>query len=266
MGPPFGYPVRHGTTTPMYIGNVVPADWPVRADRAAHEAWAKLPSWHIEEAASLVCGYQPRKRSDLPFFPLDSEPKAPPPYEGAKTWNALFHGEIGAVFDLYARFKRTPMSELPNEARYVSPAEFVRFCDECGVDVPAEFRDAVNRRAAADREPETNERKSRYRARALQVARDLKPSGVRVTIDMFQGFIESDLSVEDRVDTRTFQDYLKEWRDHAGGANGLKDLLRQLLRGRGRLSEDEKDALRRSLPGKCAQTLPASGATTKNGK
>jgi hypothetical protein len=133
MGLPFRYLGRYGTIAPMYIGNVVPADWPVRADREVHEAWAKLPAWHIEEAASLVCGYQPRKRSDLPFFPLDSEPREPSPYENAKTWNGLLHGEIGSVLDLFARFKRTSLSELPPDARYVVPAEFVRFCDEYGI-------------------------------------------------------------------------------------------------------------------------------------
>jgi hypothetical protein len=230
-----------------------------------YEAWAKLPSWDIEEAATLVCGYQPRKRSDLAFFPLDSEPKAPPPYERAKTWNALFHGEIGAVLDLFGRFKRMSRSELPSEAWYVGPAEFVRFCDDYGVDVPAELRQALNRRAAADREPETNERKSRYRARALQVALDLEPLGVRVTIEMFQGFIESSFSAQAQecVDLRTFQDYLKEWRADEGNADGLKDMLRQLLRGRGRLSEHEKDALQRRLPDKYARTLPATSASTK---
>ncbi len=264
MGPPPAHGWLHRAETLMYIGNVVPPDWPVRADPAAYEQWGKLPAWHIEEAASLVCGYQPRKESDLPFFPLDSEPKGPPPYENAKTWNGLLHGEIGAVLNLFARFKRTSLAELPADARYVAPMEFVRFCDQCGVALPSELRDAVNRGAVASRGSETNERRSRYRARAIQVARDLEPCGVRVTIDMFQGFIENDVPLDERVDARTFQDYLREWRGEHASADGLKDMLRRLLRGRGRLSEDEKDQLRRRLPDNYARMFPASGTRTNN--
>jgi hypothetical protein len=264
--PPFGYLGPHAAMAPMYIGHVVPADWPARADQATHEVWAKLPSWHIQEAACLVCDLRPRKTSDLPLFPMDSEPNAPPPYEGAKTWNALFRGEIGAVLDLFARFKRMALSELPPDARYLAPPEFVRFCDEYGIEVPTGLRDAVNRRVVANRAPETNERKSRYRARAIQVAHDLEPCGVRVTIQMFQGFIESDIAADERVDARTIQDYLKEWRGDEGNADGLRDALRQLLRGRGRLSEDEKDQLRRRLPDNYTRMIPASGTTTRKTK
>ena len=266
MGPAYGFLGLRGADTPMYLGNTVPADWPVRADQAAHEAWAGLPSWHIEEAACLVCRFQPRKPSDLPFFPLDSDPNAPRPYEDSKTWNALFRGEIGVVLDLFARFKRTSLSELPPDARYVVPAEFLRFCDEYGIEVPTELRDAVNRRAVGNREPKTNERKSRYRVRAIQVARDLEPSGVRVTIEMLQSFIENDIAADERVDARTFQDYLREWRGDEENADGLRDALRRLLRGRGRLSEGEKDQLRRRLPDNYARISPASATPTDKTK
>jgi hypothetical protein len=266
MDPTFGHLAPHAAVAPMYIGHVVPADWPVRADQAVYEAWAKLPSWHIQEAACLVCGLQPRKTSDLPFFPMDSEPNTPPPYEGAKTWNARFRGEIGAVFDLFARFKRTSVSELPADAQYVVPAEFIRFCDAYGVEVPTALRDAVSRRAVANRKTDTNERKSQYRARALQVARDLEACGARVTIQMFQGFIENDLPADEHVETRSFQDYLREWRGDQGSVDALKVVLRQVLRGRGRLSEEHKDQLQRCLPEKYARMSPADGPTAKKTK
>jgi hypothetical protein len=264
--PPFGYLGPHAAMAPMYIGHVMPPDWPVRADRAVYEAWAKFPSWHIQEAACLVCGLQPRKSSDLPFFPMASEPNAPPPYEGAKTWNARFRGEIGAVFDLFARFKRTSLSEFPPDARYVAPAEFVRFCDEFGVEVPGELRDAVNRRVVSTTAAETNERKSQYRARAIQVARDLEPRGVRVTIEMFRCFIESEIPADEHVLTRAFQEYLREWRSDEENTEGLRDALRRLLRRPGRVSEDEKDQLRRRLPENYARMLLVSGITTNTGK
>jgi hypothetical protein len=266
IGAPFGLPVLHGAETPLYVGNVVPADWPPHADNATYGTWAKFPSWHVEEAASLVCGFQPRRRSDLALFPLDSEPKAPSPYENAKTWNALHHGEIGAILDLFARFKRTSVSELPADAQYVVPAEFIRFCDAYGVEVPTELRDAVTRRGGANRKTDTNERKSQYRARALRVARDLEACGARVTIQMFQGFIENDLPADERVETRSFQDYLREWRGDPRDADGLKDVLHQVLRGRGRLSEEQKDLLRRRLPDKYARMPLGDGPTAKKTK
>lgn len=264
MDPTFGYLAPHVAMAPMYIGHVMPSDWPARADQAVYEAWATFPSWHIQEAACLVCGLQPRKTSDLPFFPMDSEPNAPPPYEGATTWNARFRGEIAAVFDLFARFKRTSLSELPADARYVAPAEFVRFCDEYGIEVPPELRDAVKRRVVASSAPETNERKSQYRVRAIRVARDLEARGLRVTIPMFQDFIESDLPIDEQVDARSFQEYLREWRAEQGSADGLRDALRRVLRGRGRPSENEKDQLRRLLPESYARMLLASGTPTNN--
>jgi hypothetical protein len=42
----------------MYTsGNTIPAEWPQRADESTYATYAKLPSWHLEEAASLLAGY-----------------------------------------------------------------------------------------------------------------------------------------------------------------------------------------------------------------
>ena len=47
----------------MYAGNTVPTERPRRADRSTYETYAKLPSWHVEEVASLAAGLIPVKTS-----------------------------------------------------------------------------------------------------------------------------------------------------------------------------------------------------------
>jgi hypothetical protein len=69
-----------------YAGNTAPTEWPRRADRSTYEAYAKLPSWHVEEAASLAAGLIPRQNLHLKFRPIDGVPGEPKPYEDAKRW------------------------------------------------------------------------------------------------------------------------------------------------------------------------------------
>jgi len=73
----------------MYAGNTLPTEWPRRADRSTHETYAKLPSWHVEEVASLAAGLIPRQNFHRNFRPIHSVPEEPKPYEDAKTWSAL---------------------------------------------------------------------------------------------------------------------------------------------------------------------------------
>ena len=73
----------------MYAGNTVPTEWPRRADRSKYETYAKLPSWHVEEAASLAAALIPRQNFHLKFRPIHGVPGEPKPYEDAKTWGAL---------------------------------------------------------------------------------------------------------------------------------------------------------------------------------
>jgi hypothetical protein len=74
----------------MYAGNTVPTEWPRRADRSTYETYAKLPSWHVEEAASLAAALIPRQNFHLKFRPIHGVPGEPKPYEDAKTWGAGF--------------------------------------------------------------------------------------------------------------------------------------------------------------------------------
>jgi hypothetical protein len=67
----------------MYAGNTVPTEWPRRADRSKYETYAKLPSWHVEEAASLAAALIPRQNFHLKFRPIHGVPGEPKPYEDA---------------------------------------------------------------------------------------------------------------------------------------------------------------------------------------
>ena len=89
----------------MYAGNTVPTEWPRRADRSTYETYAKLPSWHVEEAASLAAGLIPRQNFHRNFRPIHSVPEEPKPYEDAKTWGALLDETepVGRVMSLLAR-------------------------------------------------------------------------------------------------------------------------------------------------------------------
>jgi hypothetical protein len=246
----------------MYAGNMVPNDWPQRADRATYEKWARLPSWHLEEAASLVCRYRPRSSHDLPWFPLDSRPTAPPPSQDAKTWNELLHGDIGGVLGLYRRFEKVSRPE--RSTGHVVPAEFVKFCDQFDIDVPSELRRALSRRSRGAKASETRTHKSRYRERTIQVARDLKQYGVHVTMPQLKILVEGGLAPrERRVGERTFQAYLDEWRKDELIDDPLRSLLEHVLREPGRPSEDDDNELRLRLPKIYAQMLAAAGYTTK---
>ena len=89
----------------MYAGNTVPTEWPRRADRSTYETYAKLPSWHVEEAASLAADLIPRQNLHRNFRPIHSVPEEPKPYEDAKTSGALLDETepVGRVMSLLAR-------------------------------------------------------------------------------------------------------------------------------------------------------------------
>ncbi len=89
----------------MYAGNTVPTEWPRRADRSTYETYAKVPSWNVEEAASLAAGLIPRQNFHRNFRPIHSVPEEPKPYEDAKTCSALLDETepVGRVMSLLAR-------------------------------------------------------------------------------------------------------------------------------------------------------------------
>src|SRR5689334_7258053 len=111
----------------VYIGSTHPTEWPQRACEATYTKYARLPTWHVEEAASLVCGFEPRKSLYLQFHPMAATPATPPPYDGALTWNGLLHGPVGEILSLYGRYKRVTDWQFDGDALYVSPMEFLHF-------------------------------------------------------------------------------------------------------------------------------------------
>ena len=113
----------------MYAGNTVPTEWPKRADRSTYESYAKLPSWHVEEAASLTAGLIPRQSLYLNFRPIDGVPGEPKPYEDAKTWGGLLEetGPVGRVISLLARAQGLSNWGFSGSDLYIAPAEFVDF-------------------------------------------------------------------------------------------------------------------------------------------
>ena len=122
----------------MYAGNTVPTEWPRRADRSTYETYAKLPSWHVEEAASVAAALIPRQNSHLKFRPIHGAPGEPKPYEDAKTWGVLLDETepVGRAISLLARARGLSDWGFSGSDLYVDPAEFVEFCDKCGATVP----------------------------------------------------------------------------------------------------------------------------------
>src|SRR6267154_1104932 len=90
----------------MYLGNTFETELPCPADAATYEKYAKLPSWHVEEAASLVAGFRPRR--NIQFFPSAGLPSesgaAASPDQDLLTWNKLLHGLVGQILAVYARY------------------------------------------------------------------------------------------------------------------------------------------------------------------
>ena len=135
----------------MYLGNTVPKKWPRRADSETYEKYARLPSWHVEEAASLVAGYEPR--ANTRYFPTNGIPETEsamsdrsentPPYPGAMNWNALLHGPVGSVLAIYARYKQVPHWGFEGDALFVKPHEFLAFCTQFGIPVPPDLAGRV---------------------------------------------------------------------------------------------------------------------------
>src|SRR6266480_1317426 len=128
----------------MYAGNTVPTEWPKRANRSTYETYAKLPSWHVEEAASLTAGHPAPK--PLSEFPSDRRCAGKPkPYEDAKTWGVLLEetGPVGRVISLLARAQGLSNWGFSGSDLYIAPAEFVDFCDKYGVTVPDDLRETV---------------------------------------------------------------------------------------------------------------------------
>lgn len=238
----------------MYLDNKIPTEWPRRADESTYRKYAKLHSWHLEEAASLVAGYEPRR--DTQCFPIDGkpgtadQPEIPPPYEGAMTWNELLHGAIGKVLSLYARYRRVPDWGFTDDMLYVSPRDFLAFCAEHDVPVPSDLvkcfpSDWIATRANTSSSA-SSQREALYREYTVQVATDLeKKRAPRVTVALLQETVERRFGDSARtVASRTFQSYLRRWRQD----KKLGELLASVLRGvAGRLSEDEEIEINRRV-------------------
>lgn len=236
----------------MYdAGNTVPTEWPKRADRSTYETYAKLPSWHVEEAASLSAGLIPRQSFSLNFRPIHSVPGEPKPYEDAKPWGVLLEetGPVGRVIALLARARGLSNWGFSGSDFYIEPAEFAEFCDKYGIAVPDALRETgreVSRSRSQGKygvivpddlretvregfgskskakqksaEAKPRQLEERYRSDALQVARELKEVGARVTVPMFQKLIQSGFAPKGRtVLLRQFQGYLGEHRERLAG-------------------------------------------------
>ena len=266
---------RLGQAVMYGLGNTIPTEWPQRADTSIYEKYARLPSWHIEEAASLVAGFKPRV--DTRFCPLDGkpgttdQPDPPPPYEGAVTWNALLRGEIGNVISLYARHKRVLDWNFSGDALYVGPKEFVEFCAQYGISTPPDLTEFVCQTAVkpamespkqlgkaleANNHP-TGDKEATYRVVIFRLAQELaglaKGHKGRLTVQQLQALVESESDCRRlNVDTRTFERYLAKLREE----KSMRSLLTKILRGtRGRPNEDDKDDVMRWLPPKYSEAL-----------
>jgi hypothetical protein len=218
-------------------------EWPRRADQATYEKYAKLPAWHIEEAASLAAGFVPRPRLHLNFRPLDDEPAGSPPYNGAQTWAQLLDPETGCVGRVMVSFARAVAVQDPTcgpSDTHVAPSTFLEFCDKYRVPTPADLRAAVQhdveRNTAvgpnAEAEPEAlKQPEARYRAFALPVAREIKEIGARnVTAPILKSCIENRFVPDDRtVLDRTFQTYLDNWRSPDAQDQVLRVLLAEIM-------------------------------------
>ncbi len=268
---PFGRipPKRSG----MYYGNVILSELPRRADAATYEKYARLPSWHVEEAAALVVGFEPRASTQ--FFPSEGLPRNPDqpevaaPNDGAVTWNALLHGAVGQVLALYARYKHVPPWGFHSDMLYVRPDNFLAFCAEYMVPVPADLaRHFPNATPAASAQTRRSAvpKEQRYRKQTLQVALELNERAAPLTVQQLKDLVESGFApTEHTVTPRTYQQYLEKWRRDTSPPDPLSGLLAQVLRtALGRPSEDEDNELKKRLPEKFRRILwPINRAAKK---
>lgn len=248
----------------MYLGNIVEIELPRRADAAIFEVYARLPSWHVEEAASLVAGFAPRK--NLQFFPTAGLPGNPDvPRDTALTWNALLQGDVGTILGLYARHKQMP--GFGPDSLYVRPDEFLRFCTEYGLPVPAAltecFQGAEAARESADPVPRpVGKKEQRYRRITMAVARDLREDSAQVTVQQLKDLVEHEFSKGQRaVSHRGFRQYLEAWRRAEPDGELLAGILRSE---QGRPSDEDEKALQDRLREKFKRVLwPAARAARK---
>jgi hypothetical protein len=245
----------------MYAGNTIPTEWPTRADQFTYEEYAKQPSWHVEEAASLAAGFVPRAPRNLNYRPLHDEPKESRPYDGAKTWGALINGgPIGELISLFARYKKVHEWNFSTDSLYIPPLEFIDFCAQFDIQVPVDLTEAVQsrstRKPAKDASPLSNEERC-YRDAILRLANELAPRAAgnrgRLTLDQLHELVGNDTDCRGlKVDTRTIEKYLAKMRED----ESVRILLAKILRSaKGKPSDQDKDDLRRWLPTKVAKIL-----------
>ena len=258
----------------MYGGGlIVPTEWPQLADPSTYEAYARLPSLHVEEAASLFAGFVPRDRLSLNFRPVHDMPKTPPPYEGAKTWGMLISEReaIGRIISLYARDQRVQGWSFSGRSLHTRPTEFLEFCDRYEVPVPDDLRRTVQGLPRHKRSVKHQSKvvrvpkKEHYKSHVVPVLQDMKSAKVHLTRDHLQTFVESRFEDRDKkIAGRTFQDYLADWRQDTS----LRELLSAvLLEAAGRPSEEYEDELKKKLPDRYRHVLfPAWRPTKKSRK
>jgi hypothetical protein len=245
----------------MYTGYTIPTEWPTRADRSTYVEYAKQPSWHAEEAASLAAGFVPRARRDLSYCPLHDEPKEPPPYDGAKTWGALINGgSIGELISQYARHKKVHEWNFSADSLYVTPPEYIDFCAQFDIPIPVDLTEAVRsrsvRKPTKDASPLSNV-EQRYRDAILRLANELAPHAKGhwglLTVDQLQTLVESAFAAESpKIDARTFENYLAKMSKDESACILLAKIRRSA---KGKKGDDEKSDLRSWLPPKLAKVL-----------
>ncbi len=249
----------------MYRGKTIPTEWPARADPSTYEEYAKQPSWHVEEAASLAAGFVPRA-DHLSYCPLHEVPNKSPPYDGAETWGTLINGgRIGKLISLYARYKKVHEWNFSADSLYVAPAEFVEFCGQFDIPIPVDLTEAVAvrsrsaRKPAKDASPLSNV-EQRYRDAILRLAKELAPHAKGhwglLTVDQLQTLVESAFAVESiKIDDRTFENYLAKMSKDESACILLAKIRRSA---KGNQSDGEKNNLRSWLPPKLAKVLGLS--------
>lgn len=130
----------------MYDGLIFEKDWPQPADAATYSQYFDGLMWHVEEAASLVHGFVPRKnifaRPTDGIGPGRTLPtgKQRPLGPKSQTWAQLLDGPIGNTMSRYIRYIVVADGQFNEEQPYVDPSKFLQFCGVSGISIPSELK------------------------------------------------------------------------------------------------------------------------------
>ncbi|MGH9664460.1 MAG: hypothetical protein ACRD9L_08575, partial [Bryobacteraceae bacterium] len=151
----------------MY-SKVLEKERPQKAAEEVFQHYAQRPAWYLEEAASLVAGYVPRKH--LHYSPMcptnDFDEQAAPD----SNWYYLLRTDapVGRIIDCYLQAQGIGWSML--DQIMVEPWALIGFCDEYRIQVPPPLRNAVLLIHHPRREAPTHSRQKSVEQRRRQIA------------------------------------------------------------------------------------------------